>query len=66
VEFTHAWEEDGKRGHETLVTVQLSDYGAKTKMVLRQSLFESVASRDGHAGGWSQCFDRLANYVKKF
>lgn len=64
VEFTHAWEEEGKRGHETIVTVKLSDYGKKTKMVLRQSLFESVASRDGHTGGWSQCLDRLAAHLK--
>ena len=64
VEFTHAWEEEGKRGHETIVTVKLSDYGKKTKMVLRQSLFESVASRDGHKGGWSQCLDRLAAHLK--
>lgn len=64
VEFTHAWEEDGKRGHETVVTVKLSDYGKKTKMVLRQSLFESVASRDGHQGGWAQCLDRLAANLK--
>ncbi|HEY4247005.1 MAG TPA: SRPBCC domain-containing protein [Lacunisphaera sp.] len=64
IEFTHAWEEDGKRGHETIVTVKLSDYGRKTKMVLRQSLFESVASRDGHKGGWSQCLDRLSAHLK--
>ena len=65
VEFTHAWEENGKRGHETIVTVRLSDHGNKTKMILRQSLFESVASRDGHEGGWSQCFDRLSIYLKQ-
>jgi uncharacterized protein YndB with AHSA1/START domain len=65
VEFTHAWEEDGKRGHETIVTVRLSDHGGKTKMILRQSLFESVASRDGHKGGWSQCLDRLPAYLKR-
>jgi len=64
VEFTHAWEEDGKRGHETVVTVKLSDYGKKTKMVLRQSRFESVASRDGHRGGWTQCLDRLSSHLK--
>ncbi len=64
VEFTQAWEEDGKRGHETVVTVKLSDHGKKTKMVLRQSRFESVASRDGHKGGWSQCLDRLAAHLK--
>ena len=65
VAFTHAWEENGQRGHETVVTVHLSDYGRKTKMILRQSLFESVASRDGHKGGWSQCLDRLSVYVKQ-
>jgi uncharacterized protein YndB with AHSA1/START domain len=61
--FTHAWEENGQRGHETLVTVRFSDYGKKTKMHFRQAAFDSVGSRDGHAGGWNQCFDHLKDYL---
>jgi uncharacterized protein YndB with AHSA1/START domain len=63
IEFTHAWEENGVRAHETVVTVRLSDYGKKTKLSLRQAFFDSVASRDGHRGGWSECFEKLAGFL---
>jgi uncharacterized protein YndB with AHSA1/START domain len=61
--FTHAWEEKGQRGHETIVTVRFTDHGKKTKMVFHQGPFESVGERDGHTGGWNQCFDRLAGLL---
>ena len=63
--FTFAWDrEDRTTGHEMLVTLTFEDYGAgKTKMILRQELFESVESRDGHNFGWNSCFDRLAEYL---
>ena len=64
--FTHAWEDDeGKRGHETLVTVTFIDHGGKTKLTFRQAFFESVESRDGHMGGWNECFDRLGDYLRE-
>lgn len=59
IEFTHAWEENGRRGHETVVTVRFSDYGNKTKLTFRQAFFDSVSSRNGHRGGWNECFDKL-------
>jgi uncharacterized protein YndB with AHSA1/START domain len=63
--FTHAWDgEDGKRGHETLVTVTLADHRGKTKLTFRQAFFPSVEERDGHAGGWAECFDRLDDHLK--
>jgi uncharacterized protein YndB with AHSA1/START domain len=59
--FTHAWDgKDGRPGHETVVTVTFTAEGGKTKMIFRQAGFESVEARDGHQGGWTQCFDRLA------
>jgi uncharacterized protein YndB with AHSA1/START domain len=62
--FTHAWDDaDGKPGHETVVTVTLADHQGKTQMSFRQAFFESVESRDGHEGGWTQCFDRLTTYL---
>ena len=58
--FTHAWDgPDGKPGNETLVTVRLEDEDGKTRMTFRQAFFESVEQRNGHHGGWSECFDRL-------
>lgn len=58
--FTHAWDDDnGKPGPETVVTVTLVARGGKTEMNFRQTGFDSVDSRNGHADGWGQCFDRL-------
>jgi uncharacterized protein YndB with AHSA1/START domain len=62
--FTHAWDEDdGRPGPQTLVTMILNDLGGKTEMIFRQEGFVSDASRDGHEGGWSQGFERLAELL---
>jgi uncharacterized protein YndB with AHSA1/START domain len=62
--FTHAWEDEhGKRGHETVVTVRFADQGGKTKLTFHQATFETAEARDGHAGGWAECFDRLSDYL---
>lgn len=62
--FTWAWEnEQGEPGHETLVTVTLEPEGTKTKLTLHQALFETVTARDGHEDGWTQCLDRLAEFL---
>jgi uncharacterized protein YndB with AHSA1/START domain len=58
--FTHAWlDEDDHRGPETVVTVTFIERDGRTVMSFRQGLFQSTASRDGHGGGWAECFDRL-------
>ncbi|MEO8575152.1 MAG: SRPBCC domain-containing protein [Gemmatimonadales bacterium] len=58
--FTHAWNDaTGKPGPETLVTVTLTARGNQTEMNFRQTGFDSVDSRNGHADGWGQSFDRL-------
>ncbi len=62
--FTQAWDdEEGKRGHDTLVSVRFADQGGGTRVTLRQATFASVKSRDSHAGGWRECLDRLAGYL---
>jgi uncharacterized protein YndB with AHSA1/START domain len=62
--FTFAWEDDrGKPGHEMLVTVTFVDQGGKTRLSFHQAVFESIESRDSHQSGWSECFDRLENYL---
>ena len=62
--FTHAWEgEDGKLGHETLVTVTFADLGDRTRMTFHQAPFTSVEIRDGHFQGWSESFDMLAEHL---
>ena len=63
--FTHAWERpDGTTSPDTEVRVTFSDQEDKTKVTMRQAVFESVAARDGHEGGWSSCFDVLAEYLE--
>lgn len=62
--FTFAWEdENGKPGHETLVTVTFAEQDGKTRMTFHQAIFESVDGRDSHHSGWSECFDRLEAYL---
>jgi uncharacterized protein YndB with AHSA1/START domain len=62
--FTYAWEDEkGEPRHETLVTFTFVAEGDKTKLTLRQAVFESVTARDAHQGGWTSNFDRLAEYV---
>jgi uncharacterized protein YndB with AHSA1/START domain len=64
--FTHAWLDDkGKPGPETLVTVTLTEREGKTEMSFRQTGFDSVESRDGHAGGWNECFDKLDDLLSE-
>jgi uncharacterized protein YndB with AHSA1/START domain len=60
--MTHAWEnEGGQPGPETLITVTFTEEGlGQTRMHFRQAGFTSRESREGHQGGWSSSFDRLA------
>ena len=58
--FTFGWYgDDGRPGHETLVTVTFAEEHGKTRMTFQQAVFETMAQRDGHQGGWSSAFDRL-------
>jgi uncharacterized protein YndB with AHSA1/START domain len=62
--YTFAWEDEhGRPGHETLLTIKFQDLGGRTRMIFRQTGFESVSSRDGHGGGWNESFERLGDYV---
>ena len=64
--FTYAFEdENGIRGHETIVTVTFADAGGKTRITVHQAVFESVAMRDDHVRGWGEALDHLADYVIK-
>jgi len=57
--FTFAWEEEGERGIENVVTITFTAQGKKTLMNFRQTPFQSAEERDGHQGGWGSAFDRL-------
>ncbi len=62
--FTFAWEEEGERGLETVVTITFAEQGAKTLMTFRQTPFQSAGELDGHRGGWTSCFDRLDDHLE--
>jgi uncharacterized protein YndB with AHSA1/START domain len=61
--FTFAWEDQGQPGHQMLVTVTFAEQDGKTRLTFHQAPFESVESRDSHQSGWSECFDRLEDYL---
>jgi uncharacterized protein YndB with AHSA1/START domain len=61
--FTFSWEEEGERGRENLVTVTFAEQGDTTRMTFRQAFFDSIEQRDSHHEGWSECLDRLAQFL---
>jgi uncharacterized protein YndB with AHSA1/START domain len=62
--FTHHW--DGEPGAETVVTVRFTDApGGGTRLKFEQTGFSSAGSRDGHLGGWKECFERLDELLAK-
>jgi uncharacterized protein YndB with AHSA1/START domain len=62
--FTFAWEdEDSQPKHQTIVTVTFVEQGSKTLLTFHQAVFESLEARDSHRSGWSECLDRLADYL---
>jgi uncharacterized protein YndB with AHSA1/START domain len=62
--FTFAWEDaEGRPGHETVVTVDFAEVGARTRLTLHQAVFETVTAPDLHQGGWASALDCLAEYL---
>ena len=48
---------------ETLLTLTFADLGGKTELTLHQAVFESVAARELHKGGWNSSLDRLTEFL---
>lgn len=60
---TWAWlDEDGGRGPETILTVELRAEGDATRLVLTHEGFESDDSRGGHTEGWESSLNRLERH----
>lgn len=57
--FTFAWDEEGERGMETLVTLTFENLGSSTRFILQQMPFASAGERDGHVEGWNSALNRL-------
>ncbi len=64
ISFTWIREDtSGKPLCDTVVTVEFTDREGRTEFTLTHTGFESADYRDEHIGGWSQCLDRLGDYV---
>jgi uncharacterized protein YndB with AHSA1/START domain len=62
--FTFAWvDEAGLPDHELLVTVTFEAVGERTRLTLRQGIFETAERRDDHTTGWTSCLERFAEYM---
>jgi uncharacterized protein YndB with AHSA1/START domain len=57
--FTWGWETEGQRGHETVVTIELSEIAGGTRLDLVHERFETEDSCNAHRDGWSSCLDCL-------
>jgi uncharacterized protein YndB with AHSA1/START domain len=65
--MTHGWTDAAGQptGPETVITITFAEKDGQTLMTFHQAFFDSAASRDGHADGWSQSFDRLAEHLAR-
>ncbi len=61
--FTWAWEADGKRGHETVVTIDFRPAPGGTNLSLSHRVFESAKARSAHKWGWASTFKCLAAFL---
>jgi uncharacterized protein YndB with AHSA1/START domain len=58
--FTWGWDDDnGKRGHETEVTVTLEPTPGGTRLRLVQQVFQTAEVGNLHKGGWTSAFNKL-------
>jgi uncharacterized protein YndB with AHSA1/START domain len=57
--LTWAWEEEGKRGHETEIELTFSAVAEGTRMLLIQRVFQSLQARDNHRWGWTEGLNKL-------
>ena len=63
---TWTWEEDTKaEEHETMLTLEFNDLGAKTELVLTHANLRNEESREGHTGGWKSIYDNLALVLER-
>jgi uncharacterized protein YndB with AHSA1/START domain len=62
--YTFQWDEStGLGSQETVITITFEEQDGKTRMNFHQAFFASESDRDGHARGWSSCFDKLQDYL---
>jgi uncharacterized protein YndB with AHSA1/START domain len=58
--YSFTWEEDDKSTeYDTFVTVDLIERGNQTEMIFTHEQLASEESRDRHAHGWDELFNRM-------
>ncbi|MEQ8665033.1 MAG: SRPBCC domain-containing protein [Rhodospirillales bacterium] len=58
--LTWTWKrDDGTKGSDTVVTIDLADRDDKTEMTLHQAVFDDVDECSDHLEGWTASLDRL-------
>ncbi|HEY4201352.1 MAG TPA: SRPBCC domain-containing protein [Devosiaceae bacterium] len=60
--FTFRWELEGAL--DTVITVTFTEKDGKTLQSFHQTPFRSVAERDSHIGGWTECLVKQEAYVE--
>ena len=61
--FTFEYEEPDPDDQVTLVTLSFFDHRDGTRLVFEQGSFATQARYELHETGWSETFDRLAEYL---
>lgn len=64
VTFTWSWESAPEEPEETLVTVELSEEGASTRLRLVHEGFSTEAERESHEEGWISCVAQLVTLLE--
>lgn len=61
--FTWAWEENGRRGPESVVEIDFAAAGPNTRLVLTHRGFETAELREAHGRGWGSTFVSLERFL---
>lgn len=59
--YTWDWEEENSHLGGTLITVEFTDLGESTEVVITHDLFPTEEVRDAHETGWTSCLNRLVS-----
>ncbi|MBK7382898.1 MAG: SRPBCC domain-containing protein [Flavobacteriales bacterium] len=57
-------DEQGDIWCDNVVAIELSEQGGRTTLTLSQTAFATVAHCDEHRDGWSECLDRLTDFIE--
>ena len=61
------WQREDEAGLRSqlnnVVTVTFADHHGKTRLTLHHAVFQTVADRTDHQGGWTECLARLLSFV---